>query len=132
PFSFERFLKAMNKVIDYKKTNLNSSTNETKERLFLKGDKKIHQIHFDDILFVEAYGNYSKINLVAEMIVSHEKISALEKLLSTPNFLRVHKSFIVAINKIKVVEGNQITIGEHKIPIGQTYRLHLKGLFNNK
>ena len=94
--------------------------------IFLKGDKKIHRIHTDDILFVEAYGNYSKVFLAQEMIISHEKISSLEALLPSPHFLRVHKSFIVATNKIKIIEGNRITINDHFVPIGQTYKHNLK------
>jgi DNA-binding LytR/AlgR family response regulator len=56
------------------------------------------------------------------MIVSHEKISHYEEILTSGNFLRVHKSFIVAVDKIKFIEGNRILINEHKIPIGQTYK----------
>ena len=89
---------------------------------FIKGDKKIHQVPYEEILYIEAYGNYTKIYLLGEMIVSHEKISSLEKVLPSTDFLRVHKSFIVSIKKIRTIEGNRIAIGEHLIPIGQTYR----------
>ena len=64
------------------------------------------------------------------MIISHEKISAFEELLPQDSFLRVHKSFIVAVNKIKLIEGNRILIESHKIPIGQTYKSSVKRLFN--
>jgi len=132
PFSFERFVKAINKTLETEKKPVTSSSNiqEKKETsFFLKGDKKIHQVHCEDILFVEAYGNYCKVYLKEEMIVSHEKISAFENLLPSDEFLRVHKSFIVATNKIKLIEGNRITIAEHKIPIGQTYKNELRKLF---
>ncbi|PIB30615.1 LytR/AlgR family response regulator transcription factor [Maribacter sp. 4G9] len=129
PFSLERFLKAMNKVSENNSLNLISSPDSQKSSFFLKGDKKIHQISTDDILFVEAYGNYTKVFLAEEIIVSHEKISSLEALLPDSDFLRVHKSFIVAINKIKVIEGNRIAIKEHFVPIGQTYRQRLKHLY---
>lgn len=125
PFSFARFLKAVNKAINTKMPapsvpSLPTAKEET--HLFLKGDKKIHQVHFEEILFIEAYGNYSKIYLVEEMIVSHEKISSLEQLLPINDFIRVHKSFIVALKKIKILEGNRIFIQEHTVPIGQTYK----------
>jgi DNA-binding LytR/AlgR family response regulator len=132
PFSFERFLKAINKVVAYQKPTFISSPEKTQLRFFLKGDKKIHQIHTGNILFIEAYGNYTKVFLVEEMIVSHEKISSLEALLPASNFLRVHKSFIIATNKINVIEGNRIQIGSHFIPIGQTYKQGLKQLFRNE
>ena len=132
PFSFERFLKAVNKVMENQGQAQNSSHENKKGSLFLKGDKKIHQIHTDDILFVEAFGNYSKVFLATEIIVSHEKISSLEALLPAPDFLRVHKSFIIAANKIKMIEGNRIAIGEHCVPIGQTYKHNLKQLFRGE
>ena len=130
PFSFERFLKAINKTIDTqpiieKKVTISKENN----RFFLKGDKKMHQIHTDDILFIEAYGNYTKIHLVEEMILSHEKISSFDQLLSSDDFLRVHKSFIIASSKIKSIEGNRISIGAHLVPIGQTYKHNLKRLY---
>ena len=134
PFSFDRLVKAINKAISEvpKNTNtaISSDTNQVTSRLFLKGDKKYHQIHLNDILYIEAYGNYSKVYLKDEMIVSHEKISHFEELLSTSNFLRVHKSFIVAIDKIKFIEGNRILIKDSKIPIGQTYKTNVNRLYN--
>lgn len=131
PFSFARFLKAVNKAAEIKKPTISTSTIEKNStHFFLKGDKKIHQIHVDDILFIEAYGNYTKIYLKEEMIISHEKISALASLLPVDNFLRVHKSFIVAIKKIKIIEGNRVAIRSHLIPIGQTYKQRLMARIN--
>ncbi len=91
----------------------NSETNPSS--LFVKGDKKHHQIFLDHLLFIEADGNNTKLFLKEEMIVSHEKISHYEEVLTPTNFLRVHKSFIVAIDKIKFIEGNRIVIQDHKI-----------------
>ena len=130
PFSFARFLKAMNKIIGTKTATAPIVSSDKKEvSFFLKGDKKMHQIHAEEILFIEAYGNYTKVYLTAGMIISHEKISALEKSLPIDDFLRVHKSFIVATKKIKIIEGNRISIGQHFVPIGQTYKNNLKRLF---
>ncbi len=125
PFSFDRLVKAVNKVSEAQvtKTIVKEVSNEvTTKRFFVKGDKKHHQIDLNDLLYIEAYGNYTKLFLKDEMIVSHEKISHYETMLTDGDFLRVHKSFIVAINKIKFIEGNRILINEHKIPIGQTYK----------
>ncbi len=132
PFSLERFLKAMNKVMDNQNPTLSTSPEKKKPSFFLKGDKKTHQIHTDDILFIEAYGNYTKVFLVEEMIISHEKISSLEELLPASDFLRVHKSFVIATNKIKMIEGNRITIRGHFVPIGQTYKHNLKQFFRSE
>ena len=64
------------------------------------------------------------------MIISHEKISQYQSILNEDNFLRVHKSFIVAIDKIKFIEGNSILINEYRIPIGQTYKSNVNKLYN--
>jgi len=134
PFSFDRLLKAVNKVSDTQTTKTvmkEISIETTSTRFFIKGDKKHHQIDLNDLLFIEAYGNYTKLFLKDEMIVSHEKISHYESILTEGNFLRVHKSFIVAIDKIKFIEGNRVLINEHKIPIGQTYKSNVNKLYNN-
>ena len=125
PIPFDRLVKAVNRVSEKQEVVIHDSTSEStshNERFFVKGDKKHHQIQLDDLLYIEAYGNYTKLFLKNEMIVSHEKISHYETTLQNGNFLRVHKSFIVAIDKIKLIEGNRILIQDHKIPIGQTYK----------
>jgi len=132
PFSFERFLKAIHKVSEHQSPTLVSLSEKKKASFFLKGDKKIHQIHLEDVLFIEAYGNYTKVFLTEEMIISHEKISSLEKLLPVTGFLRIHKSFIIATHKVKSIEGNRITIKEHNVPIGQTYKHNLKKFFSSE
>lgn len=135
PFSFDRLVKAVNKVSKLQTSKpviqevSNSDTNPTS--LFVKGDKKYHQIDLNDLLYIEAYGNYTKLFLKNEMVISHEKISHYETILNEDSFLRVHKSFIVAINKIKFIEGNRILINEHKIPIGQTYKSNVNRLYNS-
>ncbi|WCO03418.1 LytR/AlgR family response regulator transcription factor [Psychroserpens ponticola] len=133
PFSFDRLVKAVNKVSEIQETktiikdvsNENSST-----RFFVKGDKKHHQIDLNELLYIEAYGNYTKLFFNDEMIVSHEKISQYDSILPEGSFLRVHKSFIVLLDKIKFIEGNRILIKNQKIPIGQTYKNQVNKLLN--
>ena len=127
PFSFERLVKAVNKTLVSERTVapkqvITPSQETSASRFFIKGDKKHHQISSEDILYIEAYGNYTKIYFKDEMLVSHEKISGFMDILPDSNFLRVHKSFIVAIDKIKLIEGNRIIILDYTIPIGQTYK----------
>ena len=135
PFSFERFIKAINKTIGVPERKLNTdighiNNNEIQgNSFFLKGDKKHHQVHLESILFIEAYGHYTKVYLENKMILSHEKISSLEEYLPESSFIRTHKSFIVAKNKIIQIEGNRIFVDEHKIPIGQTYKGNVEKLF---
>ena len=134
PFSFDRLVKAVNKVsqTETTKTTVKEVSSEsTSTRFFIKGDKKHHQIDLRDLLYIEAYGNYTKLFLKEEMIVSHEKISAYEELLPSDGFLRVHKSFIVSLDKIKLIEGNRIFIETNEIPIGQTYKSSVSRLYNS-
>jgi DNA-binding LytR/AlgR family response regulator len=135
PFSFDRLVKAVNKVSDTQTTKTIikevSSSTVIATRFFVKGDKKQHQIDLNDLLYIEAYGNYTKLYIKDEMIVSHEKISYYESILSDEDFLRVHKSFLIAIDKIKLIEGNRIHITTHKIPIGQTYKINVNRLYNS-
>lgn len=138
PFSFERFVKAVNKAIKSEGTSQATMpppiqrvemAPSGKERLFLKGDKKHHQVAYDDILVVEAYGNYSKVHLHEEVIVTHEKLSSFEHILPGDQFIRVHKSYIVSVPQIKEIEGNRIKLEGHEIPIGQVYKMNVNRLF---
>ncbi|NQY64328.1 MAG: response regulator transcription factor [Alteromonadaceae bacterium] len=131
PFSFERFLKAANKITAESKlplkdhqtiSNDSSYADELNQRIFIKGDKAHHQISLNDILYIEACGNYCLVYCRDDKVVTHQKISQFEKDLPQNLFMRVHKSFIVAKNKVNCVSTSQLDIAEAKIPIGQTYK----------
>lgn len=123
PFSFDRLVQAVNKAIDRVGSKSTGSIKQTaSQRFFIKGENRYHQISTNEIQFIEGYGNYTKVMLQDQMIISHHNISYYEQLLSDHDFLRVHRSFIVALDKIKEVAGNTIMINDHPIPIGQTYR----------
>jgi DNA-binding LytR/AlgR family response regulator len=134
PFGFDRFLKAMNKVISPTKASKNSESTATGrasgERIFLRGDKKYIQIAVDDILYLEAAGNYTKVITSDATIVTRDKISNLLTYLPPDDFLQVHKSFAVAIPRIKSIEGNRITIGKHLVPIGKMYKVEVNRLIS--
>jgi DNA-binding LytR/AlgR family response regulator len=134
PFSLVRFVKAINKLNEEKTSYISESliSKDMNQSFFLKGDKQHHQIRINTILFIEAIGNYTKVYFNDEMVVSHEKISNMEKMLSNFKFLRVHKSFLVSIDKINSVKGNQIHLQNHKIPIGQTYKSRIIELLDSK
>lgn len=136
PFSFERFLKAVNKAFDNSaKISTAISTNQSNDveqvkRIFLRSNKKHIQVILDDILYVEASGNYTKIVLKEESITIREKITALMELLPDDNFVRVHRSFVVASKHIKSIEGNQIYIASEVIPIGKLYKHKIDNILN--
>ena len=128
PYPFERFLKALNKVYANKKTSPvagRSIQDISADFMFVKSGKKHFKLAYQDILYLEAYGSYTKVHLATETILASERISAFENALPDI-FLRIHKSYIVSVLKIKMLEGNQISIGEQKLPIGNSYKLQVR------
>jgi len=120
PFSFERFLKAVNKA--FEKLNSQNSNENKIIHIFLKADKKIHKVDLDSIHFIEAIGDYMKVVTDSGQLVVNETMRKLQKELPSKSFIRVHKSFIISRNKIKFIEGNFVQVADKSIPIGATYR----------
>ncbi len=98
------------------------------EKIFIKGDRKYHQIALNDICYLESYGSYVKIYLADQMILTHETTTHFAELLPKSTFLRVHKSYIVAIPKIETIEGNRLKINDKLIPIGNFYKKEVQEL----
>jgi DNA-binding LytR/AlgR family response regulator len=126
PFSFERFVKAVNKAcLDSPKPAFITTKTESAEqhgRIFLYANNKYIQVALEDILFVEASGNYIKIVLKEEMLTVRGTLSSLADHLPTEGFVQVHRSFMVVQKHIKSIEGNQIHIGEYTVPIGKLFK----------
>lgn len=126
PFSFERFSKAYFKaeeIIRLKKNQHRSTSNfDNQNYLFVKSNKKTIKIEFTNICFIEGLGDYIKIHLVNEKIVTNLSMKKILSLLPSENFIRIHKSYIVATDKIELMEGNMIKVNGIKIPIGNNYR----------
>jgi DNA-binding LytR/AlgR family response regulator len=125
PFSFERFMKSVNKAIRrfemrIKQTGENSV--EESSFLTIKSDGKIYRLQLAEIMLLEALGDYVKIHTQTGMITTHDTLKNLEKSLPADGFLRVHRSYVIALGKIRFLEGNRIRIGELDIPVGQSYR----------
>lgn len=124
PFSLERFLQAVLKVRK-ETTEIAQKApvikEETPKTIFVKSDKKILKLDFDDIRHIEAYGNYIKIH-TEQMILTPQTLSEfLEKL--PIQFLRVHKSFVVNFDHLKLIDGNQIVLqNDTKLTVGKSYR----------
>jgi len=128
PFSFERFVKAMNKIGNKEETTTTASIKVKEDSLFLRSNKKIVQIKTGSILFVEAIGNYVKVVTRDKEIQVREKISHILKTLPENEFMQVHKSFVVSKKHIDEIEGNRIMMGDFIIPVGKTYKLNLNNL----
>lgn len=131
PFSFDRFLKAVNKAVSVNRIRqvLEKEKGQVGTgRFFIRGDKKYTQVLMEDLLVVEASGNYTKLITKEEIVTTRERISAVLALLPSADFLQVHKSFAVAVKHIKKIEGNQIVIGDKRIPVGKMYKTVLMQL----
>lgn len=116
PYSFERFLKAIDKV------QTDQEVSSRKEYMFVKTEYRMERISFSDILYIEGKGAYLRIVTQKSKIMTLQSFQNMESLLPPDNFMRIHKSFIVAMNKIESIERNRIRIGAELIPIGLSYR----------
>lgn len=117
PFSFERFLKAVNKAMEKLKP-----AQAVQKFIFLKAEKKVFKVNTEDILYCEAVDDYVKVITAGEQLLVHHTLKKLLEELPANNFLRVHKSYIIAKDKIKFFEGNYVKVGEKDIPIGTSYK----------
>lgn len=128
PFSFDRFLKAVNR---FQSSTAQNPSPSSEEQYFVKVGKAFHQIPLDELLWIEAQGNYCRYQLEGRSIKTHQKISVVESQLPASSFLRVHKSFIVATARIESINGSQIFIQEQAIPMGQTYKRRVQQFLTN-
>ncbi|HEY1024701.1 MAG TPA: response regulator transcription factor [Sphingobacteriaceae bacterium] len=120
PFSLSRFLKACNKAFEL--YNFRNSS-EMPDHIFLKTGFEQQKVLFDEILFVEATGNYVTFALEQEKnLVSRSTFAEAISVLPADRFLRVHRSFVVAADKIDKLERHQLTVRKNKIPLGEAYR----------
>ncbi len=126
PISFERFVKAVERI--YRDLNENISDQETiskkepRNYCFVKTEFKMVRIDFDDILYIEGLKEYLIIKTKNDKVLSLMTFKEIIDILPQDNFIRTHKSYIVAINKIQSIERNRIKIGEKLIPVGNTFK----------
>jgi two-component system, LytTR family, response regulator len=124
PFSFQRFLQSVNKVMEYyaDKAGNNRAVAEKETFIFVKTEYRLERVDLDKILYVEGMKDYLRIICTDKKIMTLQSFAKLEEILPGKNFCRVHKSFIVAINKIKSVERGVILIADQRIPVSNTYK----------
>ncbi|HVD97410.1 MAG TPA: LytTR family DNA-binding domain-containing protein [Cytophagaceae bacterium] len=124
PIAFDRFLKACNKAAkasESKKTALSTSQKEN-DHFFIKCDNQIEKIVYNDLLYAEAMMNYVMLYTSSRKLMVYITIKKLEEQLPTDIFIKVHKSFIVNMSKVKSIEGNMLNMGDAKITISQNLR----------
>jgi two-component system LytT family response regulator len=129
PITFDRFCKAVEKArqvlqspATVKEMTVISNTSEAKNYLFVKTDGKMVKVNFEEILFIEGLKDYIAINTKTEKLIILQNFKTMEESLPATRFIRVHKSYIVSLEKIDSVERNRIFIGTKIIPVGDTYK----------
>jgi DNA-binding LytR/AlgR family response regulator len=130
PIPFDRFLKAVNKAYDlyYLKSYSSHSTTDRQfpgklpDFIFVKADYSMVKINFDDILYIEGLKDYIKIYAGGRPIITLTSLKSIEEKLPSDQFIRVHRSFIISLSKIKSVQKSVVKIGEKEIPIGDSFR----------
>jgi DNA-binding LytR/AlgR family response regulator len=126
PFSFERFMKGVNKAlrrIDLHEPPLREQEHQDNRMcLLIKADGRLYRLEYDTIIFLEAFGDYVRIHTTGKVITTHETLKNLENRLPPEIFLRVHRSFIVSLDKIQFIEGNRIRTGQEDIPVAGSFR----------
>lgn len=133
PIGFNRFLKACNKAKDFYDKNNNTSENDNADYVFIKCDKKIEKVFFENILYVEAMNNYISVVTDDEKLITHLTLKNIEEILPKDKFIKAQKSFIVSINKIKSIEDGEIVIKNKRIPISRSNKEEImKQILGNK
>jgi len=138
PISFERFLKAVNKVLQTEvdiEPNMamlhqEEQTEKSHSFLYFRVDRKMVKVYFQDILFIESLKDYIKIVMVSKTIVTKYVLSTLEEMLPANEFLRVHKSFIVNISMIDSYNADSIQVLKNELPIGRLYKFEVARILN--
>jgi DNA-binding LytR/AlgR family response regulator len=129
PFGFDRFVQAVNKaseMMQLKSAATNTPT-DAKDFILVKAEHRIHRIKYDDINFIQSMREYVAYYTPSGRILSLNSLKSLETELPADRFIRIHKSYIVAIEKVSVLEGNLVHIGKEKLPIGASYREEVLG-----
>lgn len=127
PFSFERFIKAVNKVRD----KLGKQPHKEQDFIVIKADKKLYKLDFADISYFNSVGDYVKVfTKQGKVIITNETLRNIELSLPAGLFVRTHKSYIVSIKAVRYIEGNQLMVDDNALPIGSTYKEELIGRLN--
>jgi len=127
PISYERFYKAAQKaqqIISPAQYEVLPAPNQANDFIFVKGDtkNKFIKVNYNEILYIEGLKNYVSVYTENQRIVTYQALRELETQLPQPPFYRVHKSYIISLEKIRMIDGNALYIGDQSIPIGDTYR----------
>lgn len=133
PVSFERFSKAINKILQGRLFALPTAEKDNwGDHIFIKSGSKFFKINISEIIYVQGLRDYLQIHTKDLKLVTHQTMNDFEQSLPPRQFIRVHKSYIVAISHIKVIYGNSIEVNQVTIPIGNIYKNSVMTLIGRK
>jgi DNA-binding LytR/AlgR family response regulator len=130
PVSSARFLQAVEKAKEAMDSNKQEVKIEEREFVFVKDNGILKKLNVDDILYLEAMGDYVKVHTAQKFHVLHSTLKSIEEKLPLNKFLRIHRSYIVALQKIDFIQDGMITIGKATIPVAETYKSALSKRLN--
>lgn len=141
PIAFDRFLKAVNKLVDKKTKDAVlpatitpipaiEKTETLNDFIFLKADKINHKVSYEDIHIIEGCGNYIKVYTSEKILIVSERMTAIEQMLPPHLFIRIHKSYIVSIHHIRETFENKLKIKDKWLPIGNSYKIKIKEIID--
>jgi DNA-binding LytR/AlgR family response regulator len=122
PIPFERFLKSVGKVLARVETQAQPQVSAQDSFIYFKVDKKMVKTMIADILYIESIKDYVKVRTAEKEIITQQKISYLDESLPRQQFLRVHRSFIVNLDRIDAYTATDVEISKFKVPIGRNYK----------
>ena len=128
PFTFERFFQAVEKA----KISLDKKETPEKKSVFIKTEYRLEQVLLSDIIYIEGMRDYRRIFLTGKSIMTLQTFKELEEMIPPSAVCRVHKSYMVAVDKIESIEKDRIKIGKERIPISDTYKGHFFNIIGRK
>lgn len=133
PISLERFTKAIQKITNGRLVNPSVGEREIKgDHIFIKSGSKFFKVNFSEIIYIQSLRDYVRIHTKGLNLVTHQTLSEIERSLPPNQFIRIHKSYIVAIDFIKTIFGNTVEIDETTLPIGNNFKNNVLQLIGKK
>lgn len=128
PITFQRFYESVQKYLAWQDSF--NATPKTTE-LYIRAERKVYRIIPEEIIYIEGLKDYIRIHIEGDKIIAYENMKDIIQRLPKNKFLRIHRSYIISTEKIKLLEGNRIWLrGDIRLPIGETYRREVKAIFS--
>ncbi len=132
PISFNRFLKSALKAQEFLSVKNKQEISSPSDFFFIKCNKKIEKIKMNDVLYIEGMSNYIIVHTIDKKYISYLTSKSIEEQLPHNLFVRIHKSFLVAVNTIDTIDGNEVKIGKNTLPISKSYKESVMNRIGNR